>query len=274
MINSCFNQLEAIVVSKHHKIDLFQAVLNDLGLVLKNAAFDTDTLGTFSGEIERPAPQIETLLMKAQKGFALGKAVLASEGAFVPHPNMPTLTLNIERVCFLYPEQNIEIVGNYAQIFETAWIKHPENIAALNQCLSQIDFPNNGVIVKYGKNSEHILKDLSTTQEIVNLFNESKSKALQFSIETDLRAHRNAERRHNILKAIEDLKAKMLNNCPVCKTPGFSVTEERPGKKCGLCNMPTALIGFHILECKHCAHSETIVLNDYADPINCTYCNP
>ena len=54
--------------------------------VVVAAEVDTDRLGTFTGEVERPGPPRETALMKARLGQgATGlPCALASEGAFGP----------------------------------------------------------------------------------------------------------------------------------------------------------------------------------------------
>jgi len=56
--------------------------------VVVPAGLDTDGLGTFTGEVERPAPPRETALLKARLAIettGLPRA-LASEGSFGPHP--------------------------------------------------------------------------------------------------------------------------------------------------------------------------------------------
>ena len=60
-----------------------------LGASLRVSACDTNALGTFSGEVERPADALSTCLRKAELGMeATGLRLgLASEGSFGPHPH-------------------------------------------------------------------------------------------------------------------------------------------------------------------------------------------
>ena len=54
-------------------------------------AINTDTLGTFSGEIPRPAPLVETCLQKAEMAFGSldVDCAIASEGSYGPIDRVP-----------------------------------------------------------------------------------------------------------------------------------------------------------------------------------------
>ena len=69
--------------AKQHVIGSALARMPGLQVVVPER-LDTDLLGTFTGEIERPAPPRETALLKARLGLratGLSRA-LSSEGAF------------------------------------------------------------------------------------------------------------------------------------------------------------------------------------------------
>jgi hypothetical protein len=73
--------------------------------VVVAAEVDTDRLGTFTGEVERPGPPRETALMKArlgQRATGLPRA-LASEGAFGAHPHTFPTAAGLELLAFAMP---------------------------------------------------------------------------------------------------------------------------------------------------------------------------
>jgi hypothetical protein len=59
-----------VLTSKHEKLKLIKPAFNEnVGCDLFEIDLDTDQLGTFSGEIERIAPPIETAINKARLGM-------------------------------------------------------------------------------------------------------------------------------------------------------------------------------------------------------------
>ena len=59
--------------------------------VVVAADINTDTLGTFSGDIPRPGPLVETCLTKAEMAFAATglDCAIASEGSYGPIERLP-----------------------------------------------------------------------------------------------------------------------------------------------------------------------------------------
>lgn len=101
-----YRNRQALLVTKHEKEKVIAPLFYErLGISVEcTKNIDTDALGTFSGEIERPGNQIETLRAKAKQGFDYGEGIdlfIASEGAFNPHPDSPFITLNTELVLFV-----------------------------------------------------------------------------------------------------------------------------------------------------------------------------
>ena len=73
---------------------------------------DTDTLGTFTGEVERIGTPREVAIRKARWGLSVtGEALgLASEGSFGPHPQIPWVASDHELLAFVDEELGIEVV--------------------------------------------------------------------------------------------------------------------------------------------------------------------
>jgi hypothetical protein len=65
--------------------------------------FNTDTFGTFTRDIPRPADQIATARLKAKKALEItgGTIAIASEGSFAPHPDLPFIASNRETVVLI-----------------------------------------------------------------------------------------------------------------------------------------------------------------------------
>lgn len=88
-----------MLTTKHQKLDLIAPILErELGMKMVLHEADTDELGTFSGEIERTSPALETASQKAKIGMkALGLPLgIASEGSIGPDPLMPFMKSDIE----------------------------------------------------------------------------------------------------------------------------------------------------------------------------------
>jgi len=63
-----FSGKQAVLATMHGKERVIAPLLEKTGLQLcVSGRVDTDLFGTFSGEIERPASQLETLRLKAEK---------------------------------------------------------------------------------------------------------------------------------------------------------------------------------------------------------------
>lgn len=74
-------------------------LLERLGLALSTAPdLDTDTLGTFTGEIPRTGAMRDAAVAKARLGMAAtGLPIgIASEGSYGPHPHVPSTASGIE----------------------------------------------------------------------------------------------------------------------------------------------------------------------------------
>jgi hypothetical protein len=64
---------------------------------------DTDTLGTFSGEVPRPDALVETSLLKAELAFRTMDVdcAVASEGSYGPIDRVPLISSGVEILAFI-----------------------------------------------------------------------------------------------------------------------------------------------------------------------------
>ncbi|MDO9153157.1 MAG: hypothetical protein Q7U47_05530 [Paludibacter sp.] len=87
-----FLHRKLIIATKHEKESIIAPILEkELGVTcFINKNFNTDELGTFTGEIERVLDPISTAREKCIRAMNLSNCDLgvASEGSFAPHPSI------------------------------------------------------------------------------------------------------------------------------------------------------------------------------------------
>lgn len=100
--NNFFEGRKILIVTKHQKEKVIAPLLEkELGLrCFISEKFDTDSLGTFSGEIPRKNDPLTTLKQKCElamelEGFELA---IATEGSFGNHPSIFFAVANDELI--------------------------------------------------------------------------------------------------------------------------------------------------------------------------------
>ena len=264
---------------------LIEAALNVKTCVPQN--FDTDRLGTFTREIQRPGDQTTTARMKAQAALEItgGTLAIASEGSFGPHPQIPFVPCNREIVLLLDTQHQLEIVGEVLSTdtnYQSQTVTSPQ--AALDFAQT-VGFPEHGLVVLPAQSkgttldSEAIAKGI--TQEaaliaaVTGAIAQSANQSAQ--IETDMRALYNPTRMKVIAEATTALIQQINQHCPQCNYPGFAISQRRPGLPCRFCGAATLLTIAVVYRCQHCQFQKTQQFPDkeqYADPARCPYCNP
>lgn len=100
-----FENRTLFIATKHKKEEvirpIFESSIGVKCIVPEN--FDTDLLGTFSGDIERSLSPVDAA---REKCFLIvnnygGELVVASEGSFFPHPVVGFFPINEEILLFL-----------------------------------------------------------------------------------------------------------------------------------------------------------------------------
>jgi len=102
--DSPYHDQTIALATKHRKDDVIAPPFQEhLQAALIVPVIDTDTLGTFTGEIERPGNMLEAAIRKARMGMAAAKTPLglSSEGSFGPHPVIPFLPCDTELMVFI-----------------------------------------------------------------------------------------------------------------------------------------------------------------------------
>ena len=267
----------AVLATRHGKEQALAEPLARLtGLALHVPDdLDTDSLGTFTGEVARPAPMRETARLKAQLGLeasGLG-AALASEGSFGPHPVLPFAAAAHEMLLFLDAEQGIEIVETrLSPDTNFAALDLDDGAPGLDAFLARIGFPAHGLVLRAGGRIVKGIRDRAALDRAI-----AETGGGPIRLETDMRAHMNPTRMGEIAKLGEQLALRLATPCPACGAPGFGVIRSEAGLACEDCGAPTALTRALVFGCARCAYEETRPRPDgrvAATPAECPECNP
>lgn len=270
------------LLTQHGKEKIIAPVL-DVALgcrVERVAGFDTDTLGSFTRDIQRAGSQMDAARKKARIGMGLSGLPLglASEGRFGADPMLGVLPWNVELLLFIDDTRGIEVSGlaqqatRYAHLLTADW-------TAAQRYAREAGFPEHHLVVRpQDENDPRIEKDLADWGALEAAFYRARDQAEngQVFVEHDARAHAHPTRREVIRLAAEDLAVKLNSLCPACGTPGFGVVERLAGLLCADCGAPTREIRADIYACLKCRYRETRTRTgaEHADPGKCDYCNP
>ena len=300
------------VATLHGKAEALAPALAPLGLRLEAVAIDTDALGTFAGDVERPGNARDVVIEKARRGMAAAGCSLglASEGSFGPDPVLGFLPRHEELLAFVDDVHGQVIVLEHVG-HETNWITKvlrpgPDLPATLATLLAQIGLPSHAAVVKPnawpGAAVDHrseapqnavpaeaardnapatlpVAKGLRTPTaiEAAVVAMAAASADGRARLEADLRAHMNPTRMRVIASLGERLRDRLATPCPACGVPGFGRVDVETGLPCELCGTPTDLVRAEVHGCGACAYRVVRPRVDglaSADAGHCPECNP
>lgn len=271
----------AAFLTQHGKETLVAPILEPfLGCKVRQIqGYDTDQLGTFSGEVKRLDNQIETARQKARIGAELSDLPLAiaSEGAFIPDPLGGLVPWNIEVVLWLDTTSAYEVIG-IAQGPTLSLHKAIHTLAELESFAKNADFPAHHLVLRPQDESDvRIHKGIfdwdHLRQTFIDCQNQS-SNGLVY-VEHDHRSFCHPTRQVMIQRAVQDLVQKFQSICPRCTSPGFAKTGHTSGLACQLCGNKTNLPVAFTMGCNHCHYTEEkLATETSADPRWCDVCNP
>jgi len=277
-----FQNRKLLIATKHSKERVIAPLVEQaLGVTcFVTTKFDTDTLGTFSGEVPRKEDALSTLrnkclLVMEKNGCELG---IANEGSFGAHPSVFFAAADDELLIFIDLRNDIEIVVREISMNTNFKALSTSNEAELKAFAHDVKFPSHGLIMKPAENDySKIIKGISTWDDLKHHFKEFLAEFGSAYLETDMRANFNPTRMQVIEKATTKLIQAIQSKCPNCQSPGFVVTEALSGLPCSWCHAPTNSTLSHKYTCKKCdftnehyfPHQKT-----EEDPTYCDFCNP
>jgi hypothetical protein len=253
-----------------------------LGALLAVQACDTDQLGTFSGEVERPADALTTCRRKLMLGLEASglRLGLASEASFGPHPSLPLLPAGQELLLFVDRERDLSVLErrvewrtNYSQ----KRLGAEDDPAAW---LQQVGFPSHAVIARPADRSRPpLFKGLASEPELRQALVACRRADPRGEVwlETDMRAHLNPTRLRSIRRLGVALARRLRTPCPACGAPGWGLLDTEPGLPCSWCGTATELTAREVWGCQQCGLRERRPRRDglaAADPGRCPRCNP
>lgn len=271
-----------IIATKHKKESVIEPLFHKAFGVecFIDPTFDSDLLGTFTGEIERIEGPIDTLRKKCLLAMKLNNCDLgvASEGSFGAHPSCFYVPADDELIIFIDKKNNLEIMARSISTATNFNGKYISNEKELLEFAALVDFPSHGLIIQKNKDDfSFIKKGIHDKSELMSHFHYCMKHFNSSYVETDMRAMHNPMRMEVIKDAVIRLIDKINSKCPKCSTLGYSIDELIKGLPCNYCGDPTNSILAHRYSCKLCDYQEVIMHprgKRFEEPMYCDICNP
>lgn len=263
------------LLTQHAKQSAVEAPLKNAGYTVHTlTGFDTDTLGTFTGEKARQGTQLDAAAAKAKLATALSsqRYGLGSEGAFGPDPYVG-LTAWASEVLAWWDAQDERLVyaavqgpeTNYEHTTASTW----EEARAF---ATSIGFAPHGIIV--GKPEQPFYnKDCRDWTALETQVRTALAHGPVW-LETDMRAHCNPTRMAMIGRCAEQLAHLLQSHCPACKRIGFGEVSPVLGAQCEACGAATAVLKAKLTRCTACGHTEQESIRSTVPAAHCDHCNP
>jgi hypothetical protein len=277
-----FKGRKLVIATMHNKDKVIAPLLEKhLGVSCITASqLNTDSYGTFSGEVERKLSPLEVLRQKCNAAMDLENCdlAIASEGSFGCHPNYYFTQADDEFVMFIDRRHTIEIVERELSVNTNLNASYINNIDDLLDFAEKCQFPSHGLILKNKESGyTYLEKGISSKERLIQCFNECISIHGSVFIETDMRAMYNPTRMKVIERATEKLCEKINSKCPNCLFPGYSVQRVLSGLPCVSCSLPTKSTKALVFQCTSCLYEEIKEFphgKQVEDPMYCDFCNP
>ena len=262
--------LKAAILTQHDKARLIAPALSTLGWQLSElSSFDTDALGSFSGERPRFMSPYECALRKAAIAAELSGADIGigSEGSFSAGP-YGLGTYNLELICCVHISQGWAVTGRfYGPSQAQQW--QIQTLSQLDAALASVPAGQHLLLQQGGYLQKALDSDTCRTLACERL----AQGELQLSY--DLRAHLSPERQQHIALAAQNLAERLQSCCPVCATPGFWPDIAIAGLPCESCGAPTPLTAQKQACCTRCQHKQYYPVSaPCAQSQYCPECNP
>lgn len=277
-----FQSRRLLIATKHEKesviAPLAEKALGVSCFVPKD--FDSDLLGTFTGEVDRKLDPIATARQKCLMAMEMTDCdlAIASEGSFGQHPSLFFVKAGEEFLIFIDKKNNLEIISRELSTETNFNGRELKTEEALFEFANSVGFPSHGLILRKGREENaDIFKGITDEKQLKNVFGHLQQKYGSVYVETDMRALYNPTRMGVIEEATKKLLDKINSQCPQCSMPGFGITDAKSGLKCSLCGSPTRSTLSYIRQCLHCHYLEEEMFphkKKDEDPMYCDFCNP
>jgi hypothetical protein len=277
-----FKGRNLLIATKHEKEKVIAPILEkELGVKCFLASeFDTDELGTFTGEVERKEDAITTARKKCLMAMELANCdlAIASEGSFGSHPTIFFAHADDEFLFFFDKKNDLEISTRELSLETNFNGSEIKNEKELQEFATKASFPSHGLILRKSKDDlVDIVKGITNEEQLNKAFNTLITNYGIAYVETDMRAMYNPTRMKVIEKATFKLVDKIKSLCPKCETPGFGIMDRKEGLPCQQCRFPTHSTLSYIYSCQKCNYKKEDKYpngKQTEDPTYCAICNP
>ena len=268
----------ALLVTKHGKHHLLAPVFGESGWNLEVMGADTDSLGTFSGDVPRRHSPLETARRKALLGVEQGDApwLASSEGSV--GSAWPGVVDDVELVALVSRDARTVVVGRAVGYgLRVVQFKVESNTTEgeiIRRC-ADADLPRHHLLVATSDHRDAAIGALAHVEEVLGACQRLARPHTTLTVQTDLRAHLCPSRQSVIIEAARDLMIRMSQECPKCSAAGFGEEESISGRPCAECGSPTDDAIAQRWVCPTCRFEEDrLVKVKVADPSHCSWCNP
>jgi Zn finger protein HypA/HybF involved in hydrogenase expression len=277
-----FKGRRLIIATKHHKERVIAPILEkELSVsCFTDSSFDTDLLGSFSGEVKRESDALTTAKKKCLMAMEHNQCDLgiASEGSFGQHPSLFFVSADDEYLILIDKKNDLEIIVRELSTATNFNARSIRSLDALFEFAELIQFPSHALILKPSKDSNvDMIKGIENYDQLKTGFHKIMNSHGTVYAETDMRAMYNPSRMAVIKTATHKLIAKLKSTCPQCQTPGFDIAETKAGLPCDACGLPTSSVKLLIFQCLKCGYKDSRPPSHgktFEDPMYCNFCNP
>jgi hypothetical protein len=274
-----FNK-RALLATQHRKGEVVAPEFKSiLGMHAEEIHVDTDSLGTFTGEIARVGTAKDVVIAKAR--LAIVKSgnpfSIASEGSIGVDPLIPFINSDIEHMAFIDEEHGFTVVETIRSTEIVVDTIRANSGTPLEEFLRGADFPHHKLIIRSVESpTAFSIKGIDSYLLLEKSLQQAFKNYPEVIIESDLRAHCSPSRMANIALVAHKLALRLSNLCPECLTPGWGVVGFVKGLPCTECEeISEEALKAEILGCVKCSLTrEGKILAEAIDPSRCDLCNP
>ncbi len=279
--------LTAAIATQHGKADyIAKPLAAALGWQVVNyTGFNTDTLGTFSGEVARTQSPYECAKHKALMSLQHHDAELGigSEGSF-QSDGFGLFALNTEILVCVNRDGKVIASASAQQpiMLEKLTLALPLDVNWKSQVSTFIEEVPPGqagmIIARDSKKSalaahKGLLNAAAIELAVQQLGTTAKASLIE--LQYDFRAMHCPQRQVTLELAAQALVKYLTSHCPQCAARGFVVKQRVAGLPCRQCGTPSRQPKAHVMTCQDCGFSQTQAVEaPDTDPVNCNYCNP
>ena len=274
-----------IFVATNHKksqaaADPFNRILQ---VTVGEIEIDSDSLGTFSGEVERPGSMLDALRgkIKLARFRSNERFIVASEGSFNSADGYGIYTQGVEMLLLHDSLTGAEIIEQHISMNTNYACELIRDPSALELFQKKISFGAHGLVLyPEGVPLKGVVhKGITSTERASEAFEACRSLSPSGRVMaiSDMRAHFNPTRMQEIKRCCELLALRLASPCPECRNGGFGLTGTVPGLPCIECGLPTPRAKGEKHSCPFCHASRENPRSDgkaTAEPWECQWCNP